>query len=1456
MSISGEEEDHGALELSAVAKNEVEVNATADASNAGDGNGNDENNSDNKNNGSEKNDTNGDNPTTDTTEDNDNSTPSPDLPPSSEVSASKKDLTDAERIELELTTSCAIMFQCAWRCRVAVKKTTAIALDIIEKIYDPRTETYYYYNKRLDKSRWEVPLYFKLAKGGEKLLEVSPTYTDLQATMMIQTCLRRRIARKVIRKLLVETTDKVYDENTNQYYYFNRTSGETSWEKPKIWGMEDVEDYDGTRERERKRALSLSRKDSKRGSRRGTRRGSTRGSVRSEAEFSEYRPMTADSGWTGDTKTEYSETEGAETERTGFTGTDVDEGEEDDIGETDDVQEYKDSDEEKERGDDEDESGDGKSDDDFDSSDADGDDDGDDSDARKSDAVSLAPRRYPRSKMQLLIDQAEDENFGQPALGAKPEYDVDAVAPSPLPDEDEFQEEKKDGKDGTLGGDQDDEADQGIKPKSLTLNLSHLAAPRVSGRIYDLEESLTALDLSHNKLTRISPDMGELRRLVTLNISHNRISKLPAELDDLQSLQILDMSHNKLIEYPATLYKLKLSEWDVSYNKLTEIPVSVGDLDLLKETKEWEVGLGLLAKTLKTYRCGGNKLSKFPAQLERCSLIQEIDIHRNQIDSLPDDCKHLVHLEKLLVSSNEFTSLPDFINDFKKLKVLDVSNNLIATLPTNLDNFTRLTHLLLDDNQMDELPDSLRNCVSMTVLSCARNNIARITSESTNWVDLVEVNFDDNQLTELPDHINKWNKLTRVTCQNNQISKLPSGFNQLFKIAEINFQRNKIGSFVGKEFGMLMSVVSCDFSHNELVELPFDFFRMAHLEVLKLNNNKLSVLPMSVSKFQKLISLNLSSNELVEIPLAVGKLKQLVDLDVSNNKLSHLPEELSELDHLEQVNICSNCFEDKPEVFDEMICVKSFNMSGNPFYERRKRVQHMDATLKLGAVADRILFEESVDTLEKLIENVGSAEAAVKAYDLQKANYAMMIREAEIALGVSKDDDKPLYPDDSSSPPPPPSTHVHHFRLGVMHMRVGRHFLKQVEKICNGGKTDEELREEKERLDADAEAKKDKAGDLLKNVMGGGGWKKKQQNEDDDNDTVQTNESHMDRERRKEQEKAAKIKPYRKQAEEWLRKAIMAFNLAEELCVRARILGKGAEIYYNRACCFFELKDSAGCIKDLDKSVKLQPTNIPALLLRARARVLLGQYPQGRRDCMKVLNRFDPENKEAEELKEECEESTKGLIKSGVCSDELERTFEVHGDGVLTRDRVEVRKLDQIGRSKARARLDRMKKKKEVKKELMKKHDEERVAEVEAAHRRAELAKRKMAFAKKKRLECIEARMKIEKLQREEMAKKQAEKAKRIERAKEEQENELMGKEEDLMREYERFAVKDITAEDEKFEQENEDEMEALLAAAGRGGRKNKKKAGNEDKPWLVKGKKKKAGKKKIVQKVVVEGKP
>lgn len=89
---------------------------------------------------------------------------------------------------------------------------------------------------------------------------------------------------------------------------------------------------------------------------------------------------------------------------------------------------------------------------------------------RKRRRRSLPPRNYPRSKAQRLVDEVEDS--------------VDGVRPD-------------------------------------VLDLSGLDMDRVTSRVYRFDW-LQRLDLSGNRLYRISPDMAGMESLVDVDLRHNR----------------------------------------------------------------------------------------------------------------------------------------------------------------------------------------------------------------------------------------------------------------------------------------------------------------------------------------------------------------------------------------------------------------------------------------------------------------------------------------------------------------------------------------------------------------------------------------------------------------------------------------------------------------------------------------------------------------------------------------------------------------------------------------------------------------------------------------------------------------------------------------------------------------------------------------------------------------------
>eukprot|EP00041_Stephanoeca_diplocostata_P013861 m.247157 g.247157 ORF g.247157 m.247157 type:complete len:267 (-) comp19492_c0_seq1:909-1709(-) len=81
----------------------------------------------------------------------------------------------------------------------------------------------------------------------------------------------------------------------------------------------------------------------------------------------------------------------------------------------------------------------------------------------------------------------------------------------------------------------------------------------------------TRVNLSGNKITKISADLGSLTHLVELNLGKNGFKEIPDTLGELIRLKKFDVRGNRLSKLPYTLAKLQNLRWlDLSENPINE----------------------------------------------------------------------------------------------------------------------------------------------------------------------------------------------------------------------------------------------------------------------------------------------------------------------------------------------------------------------------------------------------------------------------------------------------------------------------------------------------------------------------------------------------------------------------------------------------------------------------------------------------------------------------------------------------------------------------------------------------------------------------------------------------------------------------------------------------------------------------------------------------------------------
>lgn len=108
-----------------------------------------------------------------------------------------------------------------------------------------------------------------------------------------------------------------------------------------------------------------------------------------------------------------------------------------------------------------------------------------------------------------------------------------------------------------------------------TLDLSGQRLTKIPDQVFN-EKNLEELNISDNEITgAIQSQIGNLKNLKVLNASNNQMTGVPAEIGQLQNLLTLNLSNNQLTGLPNELGNLKnLKTLNISGNNYSTLDLS------------------------------------------------------------------------------------------------------------------------------------------------------------------------------------------------------------------------------------------------------------------------------------------------------------------------------------------------------------------------------------------------------------------------------------------------------------------------------------------------------------------------------------------------------------------------------------------------------------------------------------------------------------------------------------------------------------------------------------------------------------------------------------------------------------------------------------------------------------------------------------------------------------------
>ncbi|ELP83833.1 leucine-rich repeat containing protein, putative [Entamoeba invadens IP1] len=392
-------------------------------------------------------------------------------------------------------------------------------------------------------------------------------------------------------------------------------------------------------------------------------------------------------------------------------------------------------------------------------------------------------------------------------------------------------------------------------------------------------KSLRLISLCHSQFEGFTEPLGALSRLQTLMVSNLNLTTLPKEINAVKEMRTLDVSNNKIVEITAL-------------PKTTDDFIATNNL-INTFSPEGTIQIGFISLR-------NNDLDHFPLKLNEIMNLQNCDLSKNKITTIPDIPLELNYLRAIDVSFNLLTSIPPIFQRCPKLTKLNASYNHLTTFPP-LSSLQNLKVLLLAGNLISEIPQELSTLTNLSLLHLANNRFTdcpKILSELPN---IQRLSLCMNSLTTLPDFVNK--SLVSFDVSNNRLTsvRLPDA---------PNLRRLKL-------------------SHNALVEIPMNQTKLPKLEILDLSSNGLLDFKVHPLEFPSLQVLDLSLNNLSSVP-NIGKRKFVIRMDGNPSWQAVQFPFLSKFNRPEEFmteaasfSFCSKC-SNREEMQDSIICIPNF----------------------------------------------------------------------------------------------------------------------------------------------------------------------------------------------------------------------------------------------------------------------------------------------------------------------------------------------------------------------------------------------------------------------------------------------------------------------------------------------------------------------------------------------------
>ncbi|KAK4461969.1 hypothetical protein QBC42DRAFT_346759 [Cladorrhinum samala] len=338
-----------------------------------------------------------------------------------------------------------------------------------------------------------------------------------------------------------------------------------------------------------------------------------------------------------------------------------------------------------------------------------------------------------------------------------------------------------------------------------------------------------------------------------LNIAAMGLREIPADVLNMYNLESIGQSGGAWAE------SVDLSRFVAADNELEMIADDVfPDVDPQQYADD-EDSQGNIFAGLETLDLHGNMLISLPMGLRRLSLLTSLNLSLNRLgNNALEVISQIAALRDLKLGGNLlYGELDPCFSNLQYLELLDLHGNNISSLPANFGHLSRLRVLNISENSFEELPfgilaslplteltarknelkgtliqESVLSLPALQTLDVSSNQLVQLCSPGSSVImpALHQLCVSMNRLQSLPD-VSGWTALVTLSADENSINAIPEGFTSLQQLRTVDFSSNDI-RVIPTEIGQMDGLAMLRLSGNPLREKKFSTITTEELKTL------------------------------------------------------------------------------------------------------------------------------------------------------------------------------------------------------------------------------------------------------------------------------------------------------------------------------------------------------------------------------------------------------------------------------------------------------------------------------------------------------------------------------------------------------------------------------------------------------------------------------------------------